>query len=316
MSGGPCPHRPLPRLPDRSREDLPSDLPVRDAPAGRPRPPRRRVEQGRRDHGPLRPAGGRGHGGHVHRWGAGLDPQRRDGGPPARRAGPDRSAAARDGAGGRRAGRRPPLARLHGLGAARGGPAAAAAVGLLRPAAARARRRAPGPARAPVPPARDPDLRRERRLPAPGPHPDAQRLRRGVPRRRRPRAVPRPRRAVDPAEALLRPGLQPGALRGPARGPRGARPAVPVRGPDRDAAGERPGGPPPAGPPARDHHQGALPGHVRAAGRGAAQPPDPGGAGRDVLRRLRRAAVPGVAVGGLRVPTDLPEHDLFAGIVG
>ena len=77
--------------------------------------------------------------------------------------------------------RRPPgLARLRRLRLARGRPEAAAARGLLRPGAARGGRRAAGAADPQLPAARDDDVRRERRLPAPRPHhvPPGQRSRR------------------------------------------------------------------------------------------------------------------------------------------
>ncbi len=123
-----------------------------------------------------------------------------------------------------------PLARLRRLRAARGRPAAAAARGLLRAGRPRRGDRAAGRADPRVPPARAGHLRRERRLPAPGPHQVPRdlggRLRRG----RRPGPLPRHRRPVAAAEAVLLARL----LQGPAgRRPRGAagpRPGVAVRG--------------------------------------------------------------------------------------
>ena len=64
-----------------------------------------------------------------------------------------------------------------------------------------------------VPAARDDDVRRERRLPAPRPHHVPQGLDGGVRGGRRPRALPRRGRAVAAAEALLPPRLQPAADR-------------------------------------------------------------------------------------------------------
>ena len=55
-----------------------------------------------------------------------------------------------------------------------------------------------------------------------------------------------------------------------------------------------------------------VPGHLRPPRRGAAQPPHPGGPGRDVLRGVRRDAGRGVAVGGLR-PRRVPGGDRPAG---
>ena len=90
-------------------------------------------------------------------------------------------------------------------------------------------RGAAGPADPRVPPARDHDLRRERRLPAPRPHHVPQGLGGGVRGRRRPGPLPGRRRAVAAAEALLRPRLQPGADRRPARGDARRRARVAVR---------------------------------------------------------------------------------------
>ena len=86
--------------------------------------------------------------------------------------------------------------------------------GMLRARAAAHRRRAPGAAGPRVPPARDDDVRRERRLPPPRPHHVPQGVDGGVRRGRRPRAVPAARRAVAAAEALLQPDLQPVAAGG------------------------------------------------------------------------------------------------------
>ncbi len=117
--------------------------------------------------------------------------------------------AARRWSGPRDPGRHPGLARLRRLRLARGRPAAAAARGLLRPGAARGGGRAAGPADPVVPPARGHHVRREGRVPAPRPHQVPRDLggrRRGG---RRPGALPRGRRAVAGAEALLPARLQP-----------------------------------------------------------------------------------------------------------
>ena len=105
----------------------------------------------------------------------------------------------------RRDPRRPAgVARLRRLRAARGRPAAAAAGGLLRAGAAGGGGRAAGRGDPPaVPPARRDHLRRERRLPAPGPHHDPQDLGGGVRGGRRPGPLPGRRRALAAAEALL-----------------------------------------------------------------------------------------------------------------
>ena len=107
--------------------------------------------------------------------------------------------------------RRPPgLAGLRGLRAARGRPAAAAARGLLRPRAGRGGGRAAGAADPRVPAARDHDVRRERRLPAPRPHHVPPGLRARPSRRRAtPSATPTPA-SRGSREALLPPRLQPG----------------------------------------------------------------------------------------------------------
>ena len=83
--------------------------------------------------------------------------------------------------------------------------------------------RAAGPRGPRVPSARDDDLRRERRLPAPRPHPVPRDLRGRVRGRAGPGRVPRRRRAVAAAQALLRRRLQPRAVRGAARGDARAR---------------------------------------------------------------------------------------------
>ena len=72
-------------------------------------------------------------------------------------------------------------------------------------------RDAAGRADARVPPARDDDVRRERRLPAPRPHHVPQGERGGVRRGRRPGALPRAGRAVAAAQALLQHRLHQGA---------------------------------------------------------------------------------------------------------
>ena len=90
--------------------------------------------------------------------------------------------------------RRPPgLAGLRGLRLARGRPEAAAARGLLRAGPGRGGRRAAGPADPQLPAARDDDVRRERRLPAPRPRDVPQGQRGGLRGGRRPgRATPTP----------------------------------------------------------------------------------------------------------------------------
>ena len=115
-----------------------------------------------------------------------------------------------------------------------GDPQAAAARGLLRAGAARGVHRAAGPADARLQAARRHDVRREGRLPAPRPHPLPRGERRGVRGGRRPRALPRRRRAVAAAEALLPPRLELREDQGDPRRDARARPGVAVR----RAAGE------------------------------------------------------------------------------
>ena len=123
-------------------------------------------------------------------------------------------------------GRPAALAGLRRFGAAGRRSAAAAAGRLLRHAAAGAGRRAAGPAGPRLQAAGDPQLRRERRLPAPGPHHGAPRRRRGLRSRRGPGPVPGNRGGLGAQQAVLRPRLQPGTVPRPALRAGGSRPAV------------------------------------------------------------------------------------------
>ena len=162
---------------------------------------------------------------HADRRGARRHPQPGDG--PARDQGRHRrGAAGGDGAGQGDPRRRAALSRLRRLGAARGRPEAAAARGLLRADAARRGGRAAGPRDTRVPAARDAHLRRERRLSAPGPRDDPPGQRGGVRGRRRPGRLPRVRRALAAAQAVLLRVLSRGEVRGLARGDAPPRPGV------------------------------------------------------------------------------------------
>ena len=126
------------QAPQPARKDLRPHARQPAAAAHRPRPPGRRVEQGRRHHGPLRRRRPRGHGRHLHGRGSGQRAEPRDG--PARGAGEhDRDPPRGDGARGEDPRGAAPLAGLHRLRPPRGRPEAAAARGLLR-----ARRRREG----------------------------------------------------------------------------------------------------------------------------------------------------------------------------
>src|ERR1039457_1799486 len=83
-----------------------------------------------------------------------------------------------------------------------------------------------------VPAARDPPLRRTRRLSASGSRQDPRGLRGSIRRGRRPRPAPGLRRALAAAQAVLLRQLPPGPLRGTAPGDGTARPGVAVRGAD------------------------------------------------------------------------------------
>ena len=107
---------------------------------------------------------------------------------------------------------------LRRLRLARRRPEATAARGLLRPGAARGGGRAAGEADPRVQAARHDDVRRARRLPAPRPHQVPRDLGRGVRGGGRPGALPRARRAVAGAQALLPPLVQPAPDAGAARG--------------------------------------------------------------------------------------------------
>ena len=151
---------------------------------------------------------------HDDRRRARRHPEQGDG--PARRSGPTwpASAGPRWPGPARSSASQQRVPRLRRLRPARGRPAAAAARGLLRAASRWRVAAAPaGAGRPRVPAARDPDLRRERRLPAPGPHHDPPGLGRGLRGGRRSGPVPRHRRAVAAAEAVLLRDVPPGPVR-------------------------------------------------------------------------------------------------------
>ena len=129
-----------------------------------------------------------------------------------------RGASRGDGGRGGGARRAPALAGVRRLRAAGGRPAAAAARRVLRAHSARGRGGPAGGAGPVLPAARDDHLRPDRRLPAPGPHHGPPGGVRGLPRGRRPGAVPRSRPALGPAQALLQPRLLAAADADRARG--------------------------------------------------------------------------------------------------
>ena len=166
-----------------------------------------------------------------------------------------------------------------------------------------------------VPSARDDDVRRERRLPAPRPHHVPQDLGGGVRRGRRPGRVSRSRRAVAAAEALLQHGLQQGAGAGAARGDARRGPGVAVRGVARSAgttartSGRRARTSPPGS---------CAPTTSSAATRRCSRTPPRSTrtAGSRVPLEIQREVWPteDFELARSLVDTTMPEDDLFAGI--
>ena len=191
----------------------------------------------------------------------------------------ERGPAPGDGCGPRDPRRTAGLAGLRGLGVAGGRPQAAAAGGVLRADGPAGRGRAAGAADQELPAARAHDVRRERRLPAPRPHPVPQRVGGCLRGGRRPVPVPGGRRALAAAEALLPPRFQPPAHPGAARRDGPARHGVAVR----RTAGRVEGRP---GARRPDHHQGPVCGVLPDPRPGAARPRHP-----DRPRRARGSAV-------------------------
>ena len=99
--------------------------------------------------------------------------------------------------------------------------------------------------------ARDDDVRRARRLPAPRPHQVPRGVGGGLRGGRGPGALPRARRAVAGAQALLPPLVQPAPDAGPARGDAGPRPGVALGGAAQGVEARARVG-------RADHHQGAV----------------------------------------------------------
>ena len=241
-----------------------------------------------------------------------LNPRLRRG--PGRDRGHAGAASRRDGRRRRRARRAAPLARLRRLGSARGRPAAAAAGGLLRARPAGGGGGAAGRAGPQLQAARDHHVRRERRLSAPGPHHVPQGVGGGVRGGGRPGALRRPRRAVDAVEALLQRRLLAGAHARDPRGAAGGGPRVAVRRVDRVPRG-------PGDARARGHHPDRRQRLLRAAGRGVARARHPDRPGRVLLRdaardRAGQWPTEEYELAQSRVPTNLPEADLFAGLRG
>src|SRR4051794_14796142 len=236
----------------------------------------------------------RGDGRELHRWRARRHPEPRAAGLAGGGARHHRAAPAGDGRGGGGAGRAARLAGVRRLRAARRGPAPAAAPGLLRADAAARGRRAARAADARVPAARRHDVRRARRLPAPGPHHVPQREPRGVPRGGGPDPLPQGRGAVAAEQAVLQPDAVPGADHGVPRGDDRGGAGVAVRGVD-----------PPLGGAGRasHHHAGAVRRLVRRPRPGAGGARDPGRPVRHLVRRPARDAAPDLADRGLRART-------------
>ncbi len=201
-----------------------------------------------------------------------------------------------------------------------GEPLPALPAGMLRPAAAGARRGAAGPVGAPVPAAGHHQLRRKRRLSASGPHHGAPGGCGGFPRRRRSAALPRNRPALGAVQAVLRPCLQPAALPCPAFCPGGRRYPVPVRGaasppgwsPTPRATSHRSDGT----PPPRRSTAATTSRSARQALRAHATQVDPEGFFFAVSAQMQRKIWPweDYSLIESRVETTLPEHDLFAGL--
>ena len=222
-----------------------------------------------------------------------------------------------DGGRGRDPRRRPRVARLRGLGLPRRRSGRVGTAGeVVRLAQPRGGDRGAGPDRPQVPSARDDDLRRERRLPAPGPHPLPRGVHRRLPGSRRSGPVPRRRSAVDGVQALLqRRVLDPPDDRHQRRGGR-RRPRVALRRVDRavrqqPASGLRRSA-------ATTHHRGQR--LLPAAGRRRCGRTPPRSTRTPTGSRCRTTSSARIwpteeyELAESRVPTDLPEDDLFAGL--
>ena len=165
--------------------------------------------------------------------------------------------------------------------------------GCFATGAARGGGRAAGAAHPRVPAARDDDVRRARRLPAPRPRQVPRGLGGGVRGGRRPGALPGAGRAVAAAQALLPPLVQPAADAGPARGDARPRAGLALGGAAQGVEARARVGRP-------DHHQGAVRRLLRGPRPGAARARDPDRPRRLLVRDPAGDPARGRAHRGLR----------------